>query len=156
MNDVSAEVREPSTPPVWCVVANVLAVRAFGPGGAEKRSGTKQFAPGAKVYVFDFFWGMGGDDVTVIGRQRRTKRYITLVMRAEHLPNWRTELVYSPHAIKQILEYGEFSRYAPGSRESKVRAEEIAESYRQDGAATQSFNSREKLDVEGLGNVRKA
>jgi|CXWL01.1.fsa_nt_gi hypothetical protein len=156
MNDISAEVVEESPPPVWCVAANVLAVRTFGPGGAEKRSGTKQFAPGAKVYVFDFFWGMGGDDVTVIGHQRRTKRYITLVMRAAHLANWRTELVYSPHAIKQILEYGEFSSYAPGSLESKVRAEKIAESYRQDGAATQSFNSRAKIETDGPENSRKA
>ncbi|GAA2794527.1 hypothetical protein [Crossiella cryophila] len=35
----------------WCVVANVAAETAHGPGGQESRQGLKHFAPGAKVWV---------------------------------------------------------------------------------------------------------
>ena len=55
------------------MVANVVHERPYGPEGAEIRRGTKHFAPGAKVYVFSFFWGMGGEQVTVIGRHRKSK-----------------------------------------------------------------------------------
>ncbi|WP_257388913.1 hypothetical protein [Tahibacter caeni] len=128
--------------PVWCVAANIVHERAYGPGGAEKRRGTRQFAPGAKVYVFSYFWGMGGDMVTVVGRQRKTKRYITLSMRADHLANWRAELVYSPHVIRQILDYGEFAKLPRGGTQSQSRAEEIAAMYRQRGAASQPYTTR--------------
>src|SRR5688500_14907210 len=67
--------------PVWCVAANVVTEREYGPGGAEKRRGTRHFAPGAKVFVFNFFWGTGGERVTVIGRHRRSHRFIRLSMR---------------------------------------------------------------------------
>ncbi len=128
--------------PVWCVAANVVHERPYGPGGIEKRRGTKQFAPGAKVHVFSYFWGVAGDMVTVVGRQRRTKRYITLSMRADHLANWRAELVYSPHVIRQILDYGEFAKLPRGAAASRERAEEIAAMYRQHGAVSQPYTTR--------------
>ncbi|MGC9666090.1 hypothetical protein ACNTMW_05970 [Planosporangium sp. 12N6] len=40
--DAAAEVR-----PVWCIVANVVDERSYGPGGAERRRGLKLFWPGA-------------------------------------------------------------------------------------------------------------
>lgn len=128
--------------PVWCVVANVLHERPYGPGGIEKRRGTRQFAPGAKVYVFSYFWGMAGETVTVVGRQRKTKRYITSIVQANHLANWRAELVYSPHVIRQILDYGEFAKLPRGGAESQAHAEEIAAMYRQGGAASQPYTTR--------------
>jgi len=80
--------------PAWCVAANVIMERDYGPGGVEKRRGTKHFAPGAKVFVYDFFWGMGGESVTVMGRHRKSHRFIQLSMRATHLAtgaqNWCT------------------------------------------------------------------
>jgi hypothetical protein len=114
--------------PVWCVVANVVLERSYGPGGAESRRGTKHFAPGAKVYVFHFFWGMGGEHVTVVARHRKSKWYITITMQSVHLANWRAELVYSPHVIEQILKYGEFANLPRGTEKSRSRAEQIASS----------------------------
>jgi hypothetical protein len=128
--------------PIWCVAANVLNERPYGPGGAEVRRGTKHFAPGAKVHVFHYFWGMGGEQVTVVGRHRKSKRYITLVMRAAHLANWRAELVYSPHVIGQVLQYGEFAALPRGGPESQALAEEIAASYVRGGAMSQPFTTR--------------
>lgn len=128
--------------PVWCVVANVLHERPYGPGGVEKRRGTRQFAPGAKVYVFSYFWGEGGEVVTVVGRHRKSKRYITLSMKAIHLANWRAELVYSPHVIRQILHDGEFANLSRGGAESQALAERIAAMYRLGGAASQPYTTR--------------
>jgi hypothetical protein len=39
---------------VWCIVANIVHERPYGPGGQEVRRGTKHFAPGAKVVILDF------------------------------------------------------------------------------------------------------
>ncbi len=127
--------------PVWCVTANVVLERTYGPGGAETRRGTKHFAPGAKVHVVGFFWGMGGEQVTVVGRQRKSKHYITLTMRAAHLANWRAELVYSPAVTRQVLEYGD-SCLPLGGEESQIRAEEIVAFYNQKGAVSQPFITR--------------
>lgn len=132
--------------PVWCVAANAAFDRPYGPAGAERRRGTKHFAPGAKVYVFHFYWGMGGERVTVVGRHRRSKRYITLVMPAAHLANWRAELVYSPHVVRQVLEHGDFAALPPGGAESRAKAERIADSYRQNGGRTQPFVTRPPTD----------
>lgn len=132
----------PIPEPVWCVVANVVMERTYGPGGAERRSGTKHFAPGAKVYVVGFFWGTGGERVTVVGRHRKSHRFITLAMEAEHLANWRAELVYSPHVIERVREYGAFSSGDPGGEEARTKAERIARSYVEHGAAPQPFVTR--------------
>ncbi len=132
--------------PVWCVAANVVNERPYGPGGAEVRRGTRHFAPGAKVYVFHFFWGMGGEQVTVVGRHRKSRRFITLIMPAAHLANWRAELVYSPNVIRHVLDdrqvAGEFARLPRGGPESRARAEEIAASYMKAGAVGQPFTTR--------------
>ena len=128
--------------PAWCVVANVVMERQYGPGGAEKRRGTKHFAPGAKVYVYQFYWGMGGESVTVMGRHRRSHRFIQLSMRAKHLANWRAELVYSPAVAKVIRENADFGSLDAGSERARRRAEEIATRYMKNGAVSQPFVTR--------------
>ncbi|HVF85274.1 MAG TPA: hypothetical protein VM821_04785 [Abditibacteriaceae bacterium] len=103
MSDLEDEVQS-----AWCIAANVVNERPYGEGGLETRSGTKHFAPGAKVYVVYFYWGMGGETLTVVGRHRKSHRYITLSMRSKYLVNWRVELVYSPHVIKEIIANNEY------------------------------------------------
>lgn len=138
---VTVEPPAGATGPVWCVVANVLNERLCGPGKVEVRRGTKHFAPGAKVYVFDFYWGTGGEKVTVVGRHRKSGRYITLIMPAAYLANWRAELVYSPHVIEKVLT-GEFAWLPRGGPESQARAEEIVTLYIKRGAVSQPFTTR--------------
>jgi hypothetical protein len=140
--DAPAPVEEALDGPVWCVAANVLMERGYGPGGAEKRRGTKHFAPGAKVFVYYFFWGTGGERVTVIGRHRKSHRFIRLTMPAKHLANWRAELVYSPYIAKQVREFGEFAGLPADSEKARLRAEEIAASYIKQGAPSQPFVAR--------------
>src|SRR5262245_52618161 len=114
---------EPGSGPAWCTVANVVIERGHGPGGLERRSGTKHFKPGAKVYVFFFYWGVGGERVTVLGHHRKSGRLIQIVMPAKHLANWRAELVYSPTISKVIRENPEFGRLDAGSDRAKKHAE---------------------------------
>ncbi len=129
----------------WCAVANVVMEREYGPGGVEKRSGTKHFPAGSKVYILHHFWGMGGERVTVVGRHRGSHRYVTMTISSEWLANWRTELVYSPHIIRLIKTCGEYSKYSrakPGGEAAKSRAEEIVAMWRSSGAKEQPFLAR--------------
>ena len=96
------EEQEQKSEPAWCIAANIVHERDYGPGGVEKRRGTKQFAPGAKVYIVNFNRGFRAN-ITVIGRQRKSHRYITLITEPKWLVNWRVELVYSPYVLKALL-----------------------------------------------------
>jgi hypothetical protein len=118
-----------SEDPEWVTVANIVALRQYGPGGSKTKSGTKQLSPGGKVYVFASFAGSPGTVVTVVGRHRASKRYITLHMSAEHLTNWRAELLYSPHVLRQIRAYGWFASPAPSPDEARARAEGFVKQY---------------------------
>ena len=123
----------------WCAVANVVENRPFGPGGVEIRHGTKYFAPGAKVYLVTGYWGMGGESVTVIGRNRRTRRFVRMDMRSNYLRDWRTELAYSPTIIEALAEAGEYTSHgeqAPDSAEAKQHANGIVAGFARSRAAT--------------------
>jgi len=132
--------------PVWCLVANVVAERRAGPGGMDVRRGTKHFAPGAKVYCLPPLWDSyhkvrGFDKIVVVGRHRRSHRYMTIVTRTEWLTNWRVQLVYSPPVIREMVRFVQ-DRWSwldytidylrannlvwDGSAESKARAEQLA------------------------------
>jgi len=86
------------------VVANVVLERPFGPGGVETRSGTKQFAPGTKVCVFQRIGWSTYQRVRVLGRHRKSERLIELTLGAELLANWRAERVYSPQLVRKLLD----------------------------------------------------
>lgn len=134
--------------PVWCIAANMVYERDYGPGGQEKRSGTRHFAPGAKLYIVDFFWGMAGENCTVVGHHRKSRRYITIVTQSKWLANWRVELVYSPYVIKEVVKH---TTYKPpnvtifglwtlpedpdwaSSKAAKERAEEIVSAFNMPG-----------------------
>jgi len=58
--------------PLWILVANIKQEISYGEGKRQTRIGTKQFSPGTKVYIIDWFAGMT-DDITVIGLARNTK-----------------------------------------------------------------------------------
>lgn len=117
---------------VWCVVANVMREHAFGPGGAERRRGTKHFQPGAKVYCFPALWGDDYEDVQVVGRHRATHRYVTMIVPSRWLTNWRVELVYSPYVISAL------DGYWDGTAASKLLAHDIVDACRDRETARQS------------------
>ena len=94
----------PGERPVWCVVANVVASRPYGPGGDQVRRGLRLFAGGAKVHVVSGFGGDGWETLTVIGHHRKAGKYLTVHIRAEHLTNWRVKPVYSPAVLAAMRE----------------------------------------------------
>lgn len=92
----------------WCVVANVVDEHPFGPDGLESRRGTKQFRPGAKVYVISWFPGMC-ESVVVIGIPRKSRKFIRIAMRAERLRDLRLGRMYSPAALHCLDKFREAS-----------------------------------------------
>ncbi|MBX9666174.1 MAG: hypothetical protein K2X93_01090 [Candidatus Obscuribacterales bacterium] len=131
------------TDPVWCVVANVAENTVFGED-KESRKGTKHFSPGTKVYCFPPLWGDGYVNVKVIGRHRGSKKYVTMVMPAKHLTNWRSKLVYSPYVTKLLKSHWD------GSEKSKRRSAELAD-WKQTGVCSGfSFVARIGLALNEL------
>jgi hypothetical protein len=90
--------------PMWCAVANVVDYAPRGPGGELIREGTKHFKAGAKVYCFTASLGDGGDMARVIGRARKSHRWITIAMPTKLLRNARAKLCYEPAVLKRIVE----------------------------------------------------
>ena len=118
--------------PSWCAVANVVKDRPYGPGGVEIRHGSKHFAPGAKVHLVTGYWGMGGENVTVVGRHRGSRRFVMLDIRSDYLRDWRTELAYSPFVTRALAAHGEYTchdKQGPDSAEAKRHANEIVTSF---------------------------
>jgi len=107
--------------PVWCPVANMVRERPYGPGGRETRRGSKHFAPGAKLYCFPALWGDGYEQIQVIGRHRATHRYVKMIVNEKWLTNWRAQLAYSPHVIRELSPIWDVTA------RSRARAQEIAD-----------------------------
>ncbi|HEX8328365.1 MAG TPA: hypothetical protein VF629_12545 [Hymenobacter sp.] len=88
----------------WTAVGNIIRERPYGPGGAEIRFGTKHFAPGAKVYIIDWYAGMCRR-VIVVGLHRKSKRLITLAIDVRLVENLRPKVCYDPAAIAKMKEH---------------------------------------------------
>ena len=86
----------------WCLIGNIIEESPCGEGGSETRQGTKHFSPGTKVYCMPAQWGDGYDRITVIGRHRKSKRFVIMVISSTWVTNWRAKVVYHPAAIEQL------------------------------------------------------
>jgi hypothetical protein len=107
--------------PVWCPVANMASERPYGRGGIETWQGSKHFAVGAKLYCFPSLWGDGYNKIKVIGRHRATHKYITVVVSSSWLTNWRVDLAYDSHLIR------EFWPAWDGTPRSKEKAQQLVD-----------------------------
>ena len=130
MTEAPSDSAKRSSKSAWCAVANMGLVNSFGPGGALIREGSKHFLPGTKLYVLCFYWGMGGDSATVVGRHRSSRRFVKMVISSKWMANWRVALVYEPWVVRQLEEEGEYDRADPGSAAAKLRAQAIVESWK--------------------------
>lgn len=88
----------------WTAVANIVRERPYGPGGAETRRGTKHFAPGAKVYIIDWYAG-GCARIVAVGQHRSSKRMAKLVIDVNSVENLRAKVCYAPAVIAKIEEH---------------------------------------------------
>ena len=90
-------------PSILCATANILEEVEWGEQ-REKRSGTKHFRGGAKVYIIDSYPGMC-ESAIVIGHHRKSGRYIKLSLKVKYLGNFRVTSVYSPKVISLAEEH---------------------------------------------------
>ena len=121
----TAQIRQVETSskvePIWCPAANMIAERPYGPSGTQIRRGSKHFAPGAKLYCYPALWGDGYGQIQVFGRHRGSHRYVKMIISSSWLINWRAELVYSPHLIREL------SSVWDGTTHSHENAQHIAD-----------------------------
>ncbi|GAA0894693.1 hypothetical protein GCM10009122_43740 [Fulvivirga kasyanovii] len=101
-------------------MGNIIDEHYFGEE-KEIRRGTKHFPPGAKVYCFPARWGDGYEQILVIGRPRKSKRFIMVILNSNLVRNWRLMRVYSPFIKKKMLENGGWD----DSEKSKETIEEM-------------------------------
>lgn len=106
------ESRQQPPSSVWAVVGNIVGERACGVDGAEVRAGTRLFRPGAKVHLcgVQSHWAVlrpdEGESIIVLGRERKSQRWIVSYVRSTYVHNWRIRVAYDPavvHRLKQEL-----------------------------------------------------
>lgn len=85
---------------VWGLVGNIVDEHPYGKDKKIVR-GTKRFKPGTKVYCLRSQWGDGYESVPVIGRNRKGK-LIEIIMRRDHIENFRLKRVFSPSVIEMM------------------------------------------------------
>lgn len=122
--------------PVWVAVANVVLEREFGEEH-EIRNGTKHFRGGTKVYLR---CRANSENIEVVGRHRVSGRWITVIMRPQHLANGRAELLYSTAVLARLADYNWRFTSFDGSDQARKTAEDLAKMAR----GIQPFVVREK------------
>lgn len=88
---------------ICCLVGNIADEIEFGEN-KELRKGNKQFRPGAKVYCFPPLWSDGYISIKVIGKPRKSKKMITVVIPSKHITNWRKQKVYNQFIIDRMIQ----------------------------------------------------
>lgn len=91
---------------IWCLVGNIVDEHPTGIDKEIKR-GTKHFSPNTKVYCFPPKWGDGYEKIKVIGRHRKTRKNVCIVIPAKLITNWRLQKVYRPYILNVMkTQYG--------------------------------------------------
>jgi hypothetical protein len=119
--------------PIWSIVANIVREHRAEEAGHAIKIGTRKFHGGAKVYIAGAFWGMGGENVTVIGRYRG-KAFIRCTINAIYLENFRVKLAYNPEVIRCLVEAGHAMGILDNSQEAKLKAQEYSEIFARNSA----------------------
>lgn len=101
----------------WCLVGNIVGLRACGPGGAELKHGSKHFSGGTKVWCLPPQWDWSHENIVAIGRHRGSHRLMKLVMRRQSIEQWRARVVYHPGVLRRLNE----SRHRNWQSEQEVR-----------------------------------
>src|SRR5262249_6465854 len=78
--------------------------RPSGESRIETRKGTKHFSPGTKIYAFPAQWGDGYERIVVVGRHRGSKDFVTMVIKADWVTNWRAKVVHNPEVLRRLQE----------------------------------------------------
>lgn len=85
----------------WCLVGNIVEQHEYGEQH-EIKCGTKQFSPGAKVYLAPTQWGDGYEKIVVIGLPRHGGKYIEIITSSKYIENLRIQKVFKPAVLKRM------------------------------------------------------
>jgi hypothetical protein len=86
----------------YCLVGNIIDKHRFGENG-EIRYGTKHFRPGARVYIFPQYGGMGHENIQVIGFPRKRYRLTSIVIPTKFIINVRVAKIFQPFLKEKIV-----------------------------------------------------
>lgn len=86
---------------IYCLVGNIVEER-FDNNLNKVVLGTKHFSPRTKVYCYPPKWGDGYENIKVIGKHRKSRRLITMIIPSKQVTNWRLKTVYNPFVIKEM------------------------------------------------------
>lgn len=85
----------------WCLVGNIKEEHTHGEAHAL-RAGSKQFRPGAKVFINLVYGGMGHENILVIGTPRHTYQYIEIVTKRKYVERFRLQRVFKPAVLARM------------------------------------------------------
>ena len=93
----------------WCLVGNVVDRNKIGVGGNVVR-GTRNFAPGTKVYLICELGGNGWERPNVLGVPRYCDHLVSLLMPVSKIRELRCEKVYNRDviAVMENAHFGDF------------------------------------------------
>lgn len=102
LHTINSDVDDPSVNTqekfIWCLIGNIVDKHPVGTD-QEIKHGTKHFSPNTKVYCFPVQWGDGYENIKVIGRHRKTRRNVCMIVPAKLVTNWRIQKVYTPYIL---------------------------------------------------------
>lgn len=90
----------------WCVCANISDHLRGGPDPDKFYQGTRTFSPGTKVYLGEAYWGMGAQDMHVIGLRRVSRKWVNCVIRTDVLEHLRVTAVDSQTSWERLERLG--------------------------------------------------
>lgn len=85
----------------WCLVGNIEEAHKYGEEH-EIKIVTKQFMPGAKIYLAPSQGGLGCESVVVIGKPQHRCGMIEIIMRREYITNYRLQKVLQPAVLERM------------------------------------------------------
>ena len=104
----------------WCIIGNIVNEHYWGEEKIIKK-GNKQFRPGAKVYCVPQFGGVAHEVIRVLGKPRKQKRLINIIIDTKLIANFRIQKVYSQYILSELGSYP----FYWDSRSSKSELKEL-------------------------------
>jgi hypothetical protein len=88
----------------WCLVGNIIELSLYDRDQQPSPQGTKHFSGGPKVYCLPAQWGDGYDKIKVVGCHRGSKQFVTMIISADRVTNWRAKVVYDPEVLRRLAQ----------------------------------------------------
>lgn len=108
----------------YIIVGNIIDKHLVGQEKALVR-GTKQFRPGAKVFILPRFGRSGYENLPVYGLPRKSWKKITIVIKSVMIKNARVKKTFDPKMIEMINNNSFYEYYGDDKAELERFAQSI-------------------------------